>query len=92
MPMTSATSSCVMPRMFRRSVRFSASILTTSLSVPPLYGAKRKVSTIQTCQKSAFCVRFACADAALFRKAFQYSSAMMSTHLSAMLSPAEEMV
>ena len=36
-------------------------ILTTSLSVPLLYGAKRKASPIQPCQKSAFCVRFACA-------------------------------
>ena len=36
-------------------------ILTTSLSVPSLYGTKREVSTIQTCQKSAFHVRFACA-------------------------------
>ena len=36
-------------------------ILTTSLSVPLLYGAKRKASPIQTCQKSAFCVHFACA-------------------------------
>lgn len=61
MPMTSATSSCVMPRRFRRSARFSASILTTSLSVPSLYSTQRKASTIQTCQKSAFCVRFACA-------------------------------
>lgn len=37
------------------------SILTTSLSVPLLYSTQRKASPIQPCQKSAFCVRFACA-------------------------------
>ena len=36
-------------------------ILTTSLSVPLLYSTQRKASPIQPCQKSAFCVRFACA-------------------------------
>ena len=36
-------------------------ILTTSLSVPLLYSTQRKSSPIQPCQKSAFCVRFACA-------------------------------
>ena len=45
-------------------------ILTTSLSVPLLYSTQRKASPIQPCQKSAFCVRFACADTALFQKAF----------------------
>ena len=36
-------------------------ILTTSLSVPLLYSTQKKASLIQPCQKSAFCVRFACA-------------------------------
>ena len=39
-------------------------ILTTSLSVPLLYSTQRKASPIQPCQKSAFCVRIACADSA----------------------------
>ena len=36
-------------------------ILTTSLSVPLLYSTQRKASPIQPCQKSVFCIRFACA-------------------------------
>ena len=36
-------------------------ILTTSLFVPLLYSTQRKDSPIQPCQKSAFCVHFACA-------------------------------